>query len=223
LCDDLLEVPPTQVVLGALRGQLREILIRDLFRPLLPADVGLGTGEIVTANDKHSKQQDVVIYDRWILPPLLFEQNVGLFPVESVLYTIEVKSILTSRGLRTSHASCREMQEFTYLPGKHDDGNPPVPHVIRPAIHTVFAFGSDQKRIGEGCRYDQIRGPDPPAIAAICVVGKGYWYWGKDKWIEWSRTGALEEVVGFIAGVLNTYRGIIAARGEPTLGRYLIQ
>ena len=35
-------------------GTIREILIRNLFRPLLPADIGIGTGQIVTFdNDFH--------------------------------------------------------------------------------------------------------------------------------------------------------------------------
>jgi len=31
------------------KGKLREILIGDLFRPLLPADLGIGTGQIIEA------------------------------------------------------------------------------------------------------------------------------------------------------------------------------
>jgi hypothetical protein len=31
-----------------LKGQLREIVIRDLFYPLLPSDVVVGTGEIIS-------------------------------------------------------------------------------------------------------------------------------------------------------------------------------
>src|ERR1017187_4156078 len=65
-----------------LKGELRETVIRELFRPLFPADIGVGTGVIVSAEEnEQSPQQDVVIYDRSILPPLLAEVATGLFPL----------------------------------------------------------------------------------------------------------------------------------------------
>jgi hypothetical protein len=79
-----------------LRGEVREILVRDLFRPLLPADVGVGTGEIISYTNQTSSQTDIILFDRRILPPVLFEDRLGLFPIESVLYAIEVKSKLTA-------------------------------------------------------------------------------------------------------------------------------
>jgi hypothetical protein len=109
-----------------LEGQLREIVIRELFRPLFPNDIGVGTGEIITASNRHSKQQDVVIYDKRILPPFLLEQSVGIFPIESVLYTIEVKSVLNADRLRASHGSAKELREFDYLPGEYDEQERPI-------------------------------------------------------------------------------------------------
>ena len=61
----------TNITHKGLKGQLREIVIRDLFSPLLPSDVGIGTGEIISANNRQSGQQDVVIFDKSILPPIL--------------------------------------------------------------------------------------------------------------------------------------------------------
>lgn len=74
-----------------LKGQLREIVVRDLLQPLFPSDVGLGTGEIITAFDQRSSQQDVVVFDRSIVPPILLEGTTGVFPVESVLFAIEIQ------------------------------------------------------------------------------------------------------------------------------------
>jgi len=81
------------------KGLIREVLLRDLFRPLLPADLGVGTGQIATSNGNLSPEVDVVIYDRRILPPVLFENVIGLFPIESVLATVEIKSKLTATEL----------------------------------------------------------------------------------------------------------------------------
>jgi len=83
-----------------LKGQLREIFVRELLRPLLPVYIGLGTGQIITARNKYSPQQDVVVYDTRLLPPFLADPSIGLFPIESVLYSIEVKSKLNATELR---------------------------------------------------------------------------------------------------------------------------
>ena len=92
-----------------LKGQLREIVIRDILRPLLPSDIGVGTGEIISYDNKQSREQDIVIFDKRILPPILAEQVHGIFPIESVLYTIEVKSILTANEIKKSHRSASEV------------------------------------------------------------------------------------------------------------------
>ena len=90
-----------------LKGQLREIFIRQLLRPLLPVYIGLGTGQIISSHDKYSPQQDVVVYDTRLLPPFLADPSVGLFPIESVLYAIEVKSELNSAELRKAHQNAK--------------------------------------------------------------------------------------------------------------------
>ena len=47
------------------KGTALEILVRDLFRPLLPADIGVGTGQILDcASGRLSAQVDVVLYDK---------------------------------------------------------------------------------------------------------------------------------------------------------------
>lgn len=82
------------------KGRIREILIRDLFRPLLPADIGVGSGFILSASGQVSGQQDIVVYDRSTLPPAMIDDVTGFFPIESAMYTIEVKSVLTKARTR---------------------------------------------------------------------------------------------------------------------------
>lgn len=91
-----------------LKGQVLEILIRELFRPLLPADLGVGHGHIVSSVEgKESAEQDIVIYDRRLVPPVLYERSLGMFPLECSLATIEVKSRLTREELRDADAKGR--------------------------------------------------------------------------------------------------------------------
>ena len=213
----------TSITHKGLKGQLREIVIRDLFCPLLPSDVGVGTGGIISTDNRQSRQQDVVIYDKRILPPILLERVNGVFPIESVLYTIEVKSKITANEMKTSHESATELRGFTYQSGDYDESGKSTQHLVTRLISCVLAFDTDLVLDGKNDieRYDEIRGSADPAIRAICVVGKGYWYWSEKRWKTWDRTYDFEEVVGFIAGVMNTYRMVAATRKEPRLGRYL--
>jgi len=71
---------------SGLKGQLREIVIRDLLRPLFPSDIGLGTGEIITADNQRSRQQDIVVFDKSIVPPVLLEGTTGVPSRVGALY-----------------------------------------------------------------------------------------------------------------------------------------
>ena len=214
----------TNITHKGLKGQLREIVIRDLFHPLLPSDVGVGTGEIISADNRHSRQQDVVIFDKRILPPIVLEQVKGVFPIESVLYAIEVKSKMTAKAIKNSHRSATELMGFSYLSGDYDEFGKPTRHQLTKVTSSVLAFGTDLKRERKNDvqRYDEIRGSNYAAIRAICIVGSGYWFRLRDEtWRRWPQTYEFEEVVGFIAGVMNMYRMVAATRKEPRLGLYL--
>lgn len=141
-----------------LKGKIREILIRDLFRPLLPADIGVGSGQIISYyNNDQSKEQDIVLYDRSILPPILFDEFMGLFPIESVLYTIEVKSTLTVAELQKSHESALMLDKFGYLPGQTDESGNPRHHTIEKIRSVLIALDTDLS-IGGKSEIERYRG-----------------------------------------------------------------
>src|SRR5208282_2216102 len=86
---------------AGVKGTLREVLMADLFRPLLPADIGIASGVLISAFDEgQSAQQDIIVFDKRIIPPILFEQGPAVVPVESALVCIEIKSKLTATELR---------------------------------------------------------------------------------------------------------------------------
>lgn len=207
-----------------LKGQLREILIRDLFRPLYPSDIGVGTGEIISARNEHSNQIDVVLYDKSILPPILMEENSGMFPIESVLYTVEIKSILTASAIKSAHETAKQISNMFYLSPLGTKQNPREPYRCAKLHFTLFAFNSDLSLNGKNeiQRYNELRGNDYPFIDVICVVGRGYWYWKEQKWYNWEIKYPLHEVMGFLSGIHNTYREIVKERGTPSFGHYLL-
>jgi hypothetical protein len=193
-----------------LLGEIRELLIRDLFKPLLPSDIGVTTGQIITHTGQSSTQLDIILYDKRILPPILFQDHSGLIPIESALYIVEVKSTLNATALRETHDAAAMLRSYDLIPGASN---------MKPN-YTLFALTSDLTDSSEVDRYERMCGADPP-LCAICVVGRGYWYWQGNTWTSWPPDYELCEVVGFLTGILNTYRTISESRGTPKLGRYL--
>jgi hypothetical protein len=83
-----------------LRGRAREIFVADLLTPLLYPTMGVCTGVVVDSEGNQSRQTDVIVFDRRIVPPLLLEASEGMIPAESVLFAIEVKSSLDRGEIR---------------------------------------------------------------------------------------------------------------------------
>src|SRR5579862_202739 len=78
-----------------LKGRAREVFIKDLLTPFLSPNLGTCTGVVVDSHGGSSEQIDIIIYDKTLIPSLLFTGEDGVVPFESVLATIEVKSELT--------------------------------------------------------------------------------------------------------------------------------
>ena len=81
------------------KGQYRELFIANVLKAYLPFYLDIGTGIIVNQKGCQSSQNDIVIYDKRVLPPFIHEQNLGVYPAESVLSIIEVKSSSNRKGL----------------------------------------------------------------------------------------------------------------------------
>lgn len=161
-----------------LRGQLREILASKFLTPLLPPSLGIGTGEIISCKGQHSPQQDLIIYDKANVPPALIgDSESGLFPIDAVLYTIEVKSTLTASTLKSTHEAAVKIEAMDYI-----NPNP------EKCVFCLFAFNTDlESGKSESQRYvDFLRGISEikTPIRAICVPSKGYWFWNGDAWEE---------------------------------------
>ena len=206
------------------KGAIREILIRDLFRPLLPSDLGVGNGQIATSKGKLSPEQDVVIYDRRILPPVLFEETTGIFPVESVLATVEVKTALTATELRKAYDNAKKIHNYSYLSGdRNKNGEQSTSHDVKKAISTIFALGSDLALTGktELERFTELHAGGESPIRAICVSGRGYWFY-TDEWCYISADDEHQEIVSFIVGLIDTFTEVGLTRRRPSLVAYLM-
>jgi len=210
-----------------LKGRIREIALDNLFKPLLPAGFEIGTGKVIDHKGYQSSEIDLIIYNRSVLPTIMYSKREGLFPAETCFYAIEVKSEANPAQIRDAIAKAKDLRKIQYLPGvyEHDVGKP---HVITLIIPTFFAFTTSLKGKGrsELDRYREIDSNSEidPCIRVICVIGRENWWFRSDdkKWVFHPPTPDHDEVVDFLSGVINTIPGSFMSRGRPRLGNYLM-
>jgi hypothetical protein len=217
---------------NGLKGQFREIVAAKILTPILPPEIRIGTGQLVSVNGNLSPQIDLVLHAPAVLPAFLYDEKSGYFPVESCLYAIEVKSRLTSSDLKTAIASAQATRALPLVNTEHWVSNPGDKNLVKAtstgtpkAIHALFAFGSDLSGDAKS-ELTRYRGLDDnadtdPAIDVICVVGRGYWYSTRPGWKFVEADENVEEVMSFLAGTANTLPQLIVAKGRPRFGMYL--
>lgn len=81
------------------KGVFRESLVRGVLGSVLPPHFGLGTGIIVDKWGRQSRQTDIIVFDRRVIPPVVFQEGHGLYPFDAVHRTVEVKSKLKREHL----------------------------------------------------------------------------------------------------------------------------
>lgn len=94
------------------RGRIAEEIIHGVLLRTLPKRFSVGTGVLISATGDASSQTDIVIFDNFHNSPLLAEFGVGVYPVEIVYATIEVKSVLTRRELRNTLSAIRKIRKL---------------------------------------------------------------------------------------------------------------
>lgn len=206
---------------NGLKGELREVVIREMLEPFLPPGCVIGTGEIVTAYEDTSNQIDVVIADRTILPPVLIRDS-GIFPIESCLMTIEIKSKLTAGELKKADKSARHVAKFRHAPPVGENQHPE--REIEHVIPFLLAFETDlvENKKSEVQRYLDSIGNEHPAIHGLCVIGRGYWFQSIDGWVEGTLPVNHGELVGMMSDVINVAQRIKNTRRQPDIREYLI-
>ena len=197
------------------QGELREAFVHRLMEPLLTSDYLVASGKIISAFQEVSPQLDCIISDRRIIPPFLIDGRISVVPIEAALMTVEVKTTLDAVELRNAHEAAAKVRNFKHAvpPGAE------IEHVVP----FLFAFGTDLKEGGpsEIARYKKIYQDGEPMLKAICVVGRGFWFWAKSRWHQYRFLSDHSEIVGFATSVVNVHQRISATRRRPDLQEYL--
>ncbi len=90
------------------KGDLRELFVKRILERFLPWGISVGSGEIYSSHSqKKSRQVDIIIFDnRFPKFAISGEAKNAIYPIEGVIATIEVKSILNSKSLSQALENC---------------------------------------------------------------------------------------------------------------------
>lgn len=81
------------------KGTFREGFLVPIIQSLLPPHFGIGSGQVVDKWDRFSPQADIIIYDKRKIPPIIEQNGLGIYFIDSVHRAIEVKSDLDTQGV----------------------------------------------------------------------------------------------------------------------------
>lgn len=154
------------------KGALREAFLVNLIQQFLPSTYGIGSGIVIDKFGAQSVQVDIVIYDKRCMPPVLEAAGRGIYPVDSVVRVIEVKSNVRKSSL----------DQFSEMIKCFDPANPKGLKVASAGrlsggqtyypVCAMFGFESNYKGFADECAAN-------PVIAGsqslICLDGVGLW------------------------------------------------
>jgi hypothetical protein len=209
---------------AGLKGRFREIFAADLLNQVLSNDFVAGSGVVVDHAGGISPEADIIIFDRFHAPAVLYSTRDGLFPLEGVCYYGEVKSELNRATLLDSIEKFRKLQQLRPLPNFQDQTFWPP--------RFIFAWSSDltggriEKELDRYIDCDGLALTDP-AATILCVAGKGYCCVirgqdGMNAWYRIGETDGVQEVVNFIGGVANSVIDFRMQRFGTKFAHYII-
>ncbi|MDF9827915.1 hypothetical protein M2447_002020 [Ereboglobus sp. PH5-10] len=173
------------------KGTPREIFIREFLSGHLSERVAIGTGEIIDADSKSGEprnQIDIVVYKR-DYPKLDFGGGINGFLAESVIATIEVKSVLNQAALDQSALVASKLKKLkrSTMMGTISIGQPPpsiLSYVVAydgpSTMQTAYRW-LENSHSGLGIempmlppQHQQRFSIASPSIDAIFVLGRGF-------------------------------------------------
>lgn len=194
----------------ALKGRLRELFTSRILSKFLTSQFGIGTGVIINQSGEQSKEIDIVIYDNRILPPFIEEQKIGVYPAESVLAVIEVRSWISKEVIKEYSDSAKKLYGETYNPASSLYRDYPK---LRPLYNLVGFY--DQGIFKNESREEILHWimDNAKPLFGVCLVNKFSWLnvvkdEGSLKMVDENN----EETKAFVAVLLDNIRTLSQRR-----------
>ncbi len=174
---------------SGLRGTLREDILLAFMKDRLPHFILFGKGTIIDSQDRHRHEgeDDVILYDREITPPIKMchDSTNGIYHFNGVLGRIEVKSCLEASDYTQFVRRSRAVTQFRVDVRQELTGR------IDGAYNYLFGYDSasrsksEIRRFSEASAKEQID-PLSGIASVLCVLGKGiYRLQGDNSCIFW--------------------------------------
>jgi len=123
-------------------GTAREAIISSFLEENLPQFIQYHSGEIFDSEENRSGQIDIVLHPI-TAPKLHLYGAINLFPAETVLATMEVKSMLNKKAVYEALGNCNKVKALQLRPKKRKSegiiDNTTIPFIL-------FAFKSNTKK-----------------------------------------------------------------------------
>jgi hypothetical protein len=187
---------------GPTKGRLRELFVTNVLKRYLTSQFGVGSGIVVNQKGEQSREMDIIIYDNRILPPFIREERLGVFPIESVVATIEVKSRMTKSSLLDANESAKQLRKEIASPRASIYTDE---HLQPPGLSFVAFKGHDV-----GDLKDENSGSDwlkanITDMTMICLVG-GFSWIKVERWRLKESNEFAEETKRYIGVLLDNIR-----------------
>ncbi|MFA6054981.1 MAG: DUF6602 domain-containing protein [Thermodesulfovibrionales bacterium] len=190
------------------KGELRELFVSKILRHFLSIQFDVGTGIVINHRGDQSKQMDIVIYDNRILPPFIKEQAIGVYPAESVIAVLEIKSSLQKQELLAAEASASDLCDRVYDPAGFYRGYSPLSYI--PLCGIIGFRGNGCKELASEGVGKAWLNKNIKRIFLICITGRYCWAKVGSQSPTWKMSEAdkktHEETKTFIAILLDNIR-----------------
>jgi hypothetical protein len=170
------------------KGTLRETLLGEILQRFLPIHYGIGTGIVVNEAGIQSSQIDLVVFDRRVVPPFVRTGASDVYPWQSVVATIEVKSKLTTAKLRDAEANAMRLSREVF----RQSGR---------ALHSIFAFrGTMPRELSDEVRGREFLNRNFRYLSGLCIAERVSWLNVDGGWTPcWADPENCEETKRYIA------------------------
>lgn len=191
------------------KGVFRELFVTNVLARYLVDQFGVGSGIIINQRGVPSDQTDIVVYDNRVLLPFIREERLGVFPIESVVATIEVKSNASQAEIVKADKAAERLHEIGGASGSwyHDKLLPEPPNC------SFFGFfGNGPKALRDEKNGRKWLEANIKHLKSICVMQKFTWVKLREEgWMFHRKDSFAEETKTYFGVLLDNIR---------TLGEY---
>ncbi len=93
---------------GNLKGIHAEATFRNIIKRLVPSELEVSNGWIYDEMGNKSDERDILVYDPRKAPRFLFEAGVGIIPLSSICYDIQIKFSATQKKIKEAYDKFNE-------------------------------------------------------------------------------------------------------------------